>query len=172
MITKITTLDALPPPIRAVVAQANAMSNNFANLTGGKVSTKAFPDVYRMETSEQLIRKAREIDAELQPMLDIERAKSKGKTKRGAGHLRRAYLVAVRLAYNPIDEITGEEHYNTEVYYCEVTDIHELERLDRERKTLDDAERSERLRKQQQQEIAREAARERRKFIRSKSHRN
>ena len=168
MITKIRTLGELPPPVRAIAAQVNKMSDQFAHLTDGKISTKAIPDIYRMGNKDQLMQKAREIDAEIQPVLDIERAKdSKGKTRHGAGHLRKAYIVAIRLIYDPIDEVTGEEHYNTEMYYCEVKDIHELEKLDAERKEIEDAERKERQRKREQHEAVRIATRERRKRLRS-----
>ena len=81
---------------------------------------------------------ARQIDAEVQTILDIDKPKdSRGKVLTGAGHLKRAYVVAVRFMYEVYDTQTGVKHYNSELYFCEVKDVKLLEKYERESREID-----------------------------------
>lgn len=164
MINRIKRLGDLPDPIRKIAAQINIMSNQLSKIAEGEITSNKFPSVFRYDSLDEMMKKAREVNAETGTVLDVERGKdTEGKNKRGSGHVRAGYAYAVRLAYEGEDEVTGQRIYNSEILFCRVN-TRELERLDREYKQIKS--RLEHEREIEKQRLA--AARKRRRIRRQR----
>lgn len=136
---KITTLGNLPNCLQRTVKGIQSMVHTI-NVRlkeagqDGDLTFPDFPDIYELESHEEVIKKANELQTKPEVLTDIEKPKDRrGKALSGSGHMRRAFVVAVAMTDPTVEVAIGRRIYRTEIYFAEVP-VWQLEEWDRQAK--------------------------------------